>query len=577
LRFALQVHTRSAIIATPSALNSNFCMTRAASVSADPFDRLTSHMSQKPVPLGALLVLAAMLLYCGVTHHEFLALDDSVYVTRNIHVNTGLHLANLEWAFGFHEANWHPLTWLSHMADCQLFGLKSGPHHFVNVLLHGANVFLLFWLLQRATGAVWRSFFVAALFAVHPLNVETVAWVAQRKSLLCAFFSLLTIAAYGRYVRRPEWKTHSVVVVAFSLALLSKPMAVTLPVVLLFLDYWPLERYEDLPFRRKWLRLSMEKLPLFLMSAGSSVVTMLAQRSGGAVADSSVLPLSVRLGNAIVSYVAYIGKTVWPARLAVLYPHPLHALPWSDVTAAAVIFAAITLAILYFRRARYLAMGWFLFVTTLIPVIGIVQVGRQAMADRYAYLPCIGLFIIIAWGISDIVDAATLPKVVPAVAALCLILVFAAAATRYLQYWQNGVKLLTRAAIIAGQPDPGLEEFLADELASSGRIAEAYQHYGAACVLRPNYATCHYNMAEILFNRHQLHDALEQYQLAGSLTDSKDMALSCLVNSGEILLDLGDYEAAEMKIEAALQINPNNSNVLQLRERAFNQKNSAKR
>jgi tetratricopeptide (TPR) repeat protein len=295
------------------------------------------------------------------------------------------------------------------------------------------------------------------------------------------------------------------------------------------------------------------------------------------VADSTVLPLSVRLGNAIVSYVAYIGKTVWPAKLAVLYPHPLHSLPWSDVIAAAVIFAAITLAILYFRRARYLAMGWFLFVTTLIPVIGIVQVGRQAMADRYAYLPCIGLFIIIAWGLSDIVDATTLPKAVPAVAALCLILVFAVAATRYLRYWQNGVKLLTHAAIIAGQPDPGLEEFLADELASSGRIAEAYQHYGEACVLRPNYATCHYNMAEVLFNRHQLHDALEQYQLAGSLTDSKDMALSCLVNSGEILLDLGDYEAAEMKIAAALQIDPNNNNVLQLRERAFNQKNSANR
>lgn len=463
------------------------------------------------------------------------------------------------------------------MADCQLFGLNSGPHHLVNVALHAVNVLLLFWLLQRATGAVWRSILVAALFAVHPLNVETVAWVAQRKSLLCTLFTLLTIAAYGGYVRRPDWKRYLVVVAAFTLALMSKPMAVTLPLVLLLLDYWPLHRYEDLPFRQKWVRLSVEKLPLLLMTAASSLGTVLAQRSGGAVADSSALPLSVRLGNAIVSYVAYIGKTVWPAKLAVFYPHPQNSLPWSDVIAATVILVAITTAVLYFHRARYLAMGWFLFVITLIPVIGIVQVGRQAMADRYAYLPCIGLFIIIVWGLSDAVAATAIPRVVPAVAALCMILAFAAATTRYLQYWQNGVKLLTHAALVAGRPDPGLEEFLADDLASAGRIDEAYRHYGAACVLLPNYPTCHYNMAEILFARHQLRDALEQYQLAATLTGSKEMALSCLINSGEILLDLGDYETAAMKFAAALQIDPNNNTALQLRQRVLNHESSENR
>src|SRR5208282_2262641 len=265
-----------------------------------------------------------------------LTLDDRPYVTKNIHVSTGLNLGNVVWAFtSFHEANWHPLTWISHMADCQLFGLSSGPHHLVNVALHAVNVLLLFLLLQRATGAVWRSFFVAALFAVHPLNVETVAWVAQRKSLLCTLFSLLTIAAYGWYARRPDWKKYLVIIAAFALALLSKPMAVSLPLVLLLLDYWPLERYEDIPFRRKWARLSIEKLPLFLMSAASSVVTMIAQRSGGAVAVESLLPLSVRLKNAIVSCVAYLGKIFWPAKLAVFYPHPEHSLPWFDVLAAA--------------------------------------------------------------------------------------------------------------------------------------------------------------------------------------------------------------------------------------------------
>ena len=548
-------------------------------VSASPFEGLTGDLSQKPILLGALLVLATLLLYGSVTHHEFLLFDDSQYVTRNINVSTGLNLGNVVWAFTtFHEANWHPLTWLSHMADCQLFSLSSEPHHFVNVALHAVNVLLLFWLLQRATGAVWRSFLVAALFAVHPLNVETVAWVAQRKSLLCTLFSLLTIAAYGWYARRPDWKKYLVVAAAFALALLSKPMAVSLPLVLLLLDYWPLERYEDLPFRRKWVRLSLEKLPLLLLSAASSAVTMVAQRSRGAVAWESILPLSWRLENAIVSYVAYLGKTVWPAKLAVFYPHPLHSLSWSDVIAAAVILVAITMAVLYFHRARYLAMGWFLFVITLIPVIGIVQVGRQAMADRYAYVPCIGLFIIIAWGLSDVVTAAAIPRVVPAVAVLCLILAFAAATARYLPYWQSGVKLFTRARMVAWRPDSVIEESLAEALFAAGRFDEAFPHSREACVLRPDDANCHYHMAEILFFvRHQLPDALEQYLLAARFTNAKDVELRCLINSGEILLDLGDYEAAEMKLAAALQIDPNNSAALLLRQRAFNQKSSERR
>jgi tetratricopeptide (TPR) repeat protein len=550
-------------------------MIQVTHVSASLFERWIGDLRQRPILLGALLVLATLLLYARVTHHEFLDFDDSPYVTQNIHVSTGLNSGNVVWAFtSFQEANWHPLTWLSHMADCQLFGLSSGPHHFVNVVLHAANVLLLFWLLQRATGAVWRSFLVAALFAVHPLNVETVAWVAQRKSLLCTLFSLLTIAVYGWYARRPDWKKYLVVVAAFALALMSKPMAVSLPLVLLLLDYWPLERYEDLPFRRKWVRLSMEKMPLLLMSAASSAVTMVAQRSGGTVVEISALPLSVRLENAIVSYVAYIGKTVWPAKLAVFYPHPEHSLLWSDVIAAAVILVAIPMAVLYFHRARYLAMGWFLFVITLIPVIGIVQVGRQAMADRYAYIPCIGLFVIIAWGLSGVVYATAIPRVVPAVAALCLILAFAAAASRYLQYWQSGVKLFTQARMVAWRPDSMLEEGLAEAMFTAGRFDEAFQHSREACVLRPDNAYCHYNMAEILFDRRQLPEALEQYQLAARYANSKDVVLACLINSGEILLDLGDYKTAEIRLAAALRMDPNNNTALRLRQQALNQKSS---
>jgi protein O-mannosyl-transferase len=558
----------------PSELD-NSLHVKVTPVSASPLERLLGDLRQKPILLGALLVLATLLLYGRVVHHEFLEFDDSQYVTENIHVSTGLNRGNVVWAFtSFREGNWHPLTWISHMTDCQLFGLSSGPPHLVNVVLHAANVLLLFWLLQRGTGAVWRSFFVAALFAVHPLNVETVAWVAQRKSLLCTLFSLLTIAAYGGCVRRPDWKKYLVVVGAFALALMSKPMAVSLPLVLLLLDYWPLERYEDIPFRRKWARLSIEKLPLFLMSAASSVVTMIAQRSGGAVAVESLLPLSVRLKNAIVSCVAYLGKIFWPAKLAVFYPHPEHSLPWFDVLAAAVILVAITIAMLYFRSSRYLVTGWFLFVITLIPVIGIVQVGRQAMADRYAYVPCIGLFIIIAWGLNDVVTVAAIPRVVPAVAAMCLIFLVAFAATtaRYLPRWQNGVELFTQARMVAGRPDPMLEKGLADGMYLAGRYDEAFQHYREACVLLPNDAVCHYNMAQILFDQRQLQDALKEYQLAGRLTGSKDVALLCLVNSAEVLMELGDYDTAEKKIAAALRIDPNNNTALQLRQRAFSQK-----
>ncbi len=521
--------------------------------------------------LATLLTLATLLLYGGVRHHAFLAFDDSVYVTRNAHISSGLNRNNVIWAFaGFHESNWHPLTWLSHMADCQLFGLNPGPPHLMNVAIHAANVLLLFWLLQSATGAAWRSFFVAALFAVHPLNVETVAWVAQRKSLLCTLFSLLAIAAYGRYVRQPSGKRYFIVAAAFALALLSKPMAVSLPLVLLLLDYWPLQRYEDRPLGKRWLRLWAEKLPLLLMSAASSVVTMLAQRAGGAVADSTALPLPVRLGNAIISYVAYIGKTIRPANLAVFYPHPLSSLPWSDVAAAAVILTSITVAVLFFHRAHYLVMGWFFFLITLIPVIGVVQVGRQAMADRYAYVPCIGLFIILAWGLTDVVKVTGVSRFVPATAALCLLGAFAVATARYLPYWETGVKLLTHAAVVAGHPDPGLEEFLADDLASTGRIDEAYRHYGEACVLLPSYATCHYNLAEILFSRHQLQDALDQYQQAASFTSDRGMEVSSLINSSEILLDLGDSATAELKIATALQMDPGNSAALQLQQRALN-------
>lgn len=551
----------------------DFTQKRVISVKANSVEELNFELRQKPIILAAMLFLLTILLYGQVAHYEFLVFDDGPYVTKNIHVNTGLSPANVVWAFtSYWEANWHPLTWISHMLDCQLFGLNPGPPHVVNVALHALNAVLLFLLLQRAAGAVWRSFFVAALFAVHPLNVESVAWVAQRKSLLCTFLCLVTIAAYGWYVRKPSWQRYLLIAAGFLLALMSKPMAVTLPLVLLLLDYWPLERDKKWPFGvNTWLRLAREKLPLCLLAGASSWVTVLAQRAGGAVAEDTALPLNLRLGNAIVSYVAYMGKTFWPANLSVFYPHPQHNLPWSYVLVCAIILIAITATVVYFHRTRYLATGWFLFVATLIPVIGIIQVGRQAMADRYAYIPCIGLFLIVAWGLNELSQAFAIPRPVPAFVALGLIFGFAATTVYYLPYWRNGVILFTRASEMAGRPDPSIEEALGDALTAVERYPDAFQHYRETCILRPRYAYCHYNMAEILYNRNQLEDALNQYQMAGRLTNDRDLALSCLINSSEILLKLGDFPDAEREIAGALQIDRGNRAALKLREQLLQQ------
>jgi len=532
--------------------------------------RLLAEMRQKPVVLGVLLVAITLLLYAPVIHHAFLEYDDGAYVTKNGHVRTGLSFDNVAWAFSaFYEANWHPLTWLSHMVDCQLFGLNSGAHHFVNVALHAVNVLLLFLLLQGATRAVWRSFFVAALFAVHPLNVETVAWVAERKSLLSMVFCLVTLVAYGWYTRRPDWKRYLVIIVGFALALMAKPMAVTLPLVLLLLDYWPLQRYEDLRPRRKWLRIFLEKLPLLLMTVASCAVTMAAQRSGGAMAATSDAPLSLRLENAILSYITYIGKTFWPVKLAVFYPYLEQSLPWLKVVAGTIILSAITMTVLRFHRVRYLTVGWLLFVVSLIPVIGIVQVGHQAMADRYAYIPCIGLFLIIVWGLNDALSMTAINRALPPLTALCVLLALSAATNRYLERWQNGLNLITQARLVAGRPDWMLEELYADTLVTGSQINEAFPHYTKACTLNPNLAECHYNMAEILFAGHQLEAALEQYQLAGRSTRRSDLALSCLINSGQILMELRDYKTAVMEFSTALQIDPSNATALSLRQQAF--------
>ncbi len=316
----------------------------------------------------------------------------------------------------------------------------------------------------------------------------------------------------------------------------------------------------------------IEKLPLFFLTAASCVVTLLAQRSAGAVVGVSELPLSLRLENALVSYVAYIGKVIWPSGLSVFYTPRWESLAWPEVIASAVILASLTTAVLYFQPARYLATGWFFFLITLIPVIGIVQVGHQAMADRYTYVPAIGLFLVAVWSGSRVVHDVAIPRLIPAVTALCLLLALVATTRRYLSCWQNGVDLFTHARAVAGPPDFFIEEGLAENLASFGQSGNALRHYREACRLRPNFDRCHYKMAEILWQRGELQDALAEFELVGSYADRKEIALLGLINAGKILLEMGAYRQAELKFTAAVELDPDNNEVLQL-QRAAHEKN----
>ena len=349
-----------------------------------------------------LLVVVVLIAYGTVWHFDFVNIDDDFYVTENAQIQQGLSLDSVLWAMTtIEEANWHPLTWLSHMMDVQLFGLNPGGHHLTNLLLHIANVLLLFGVLQQMTGAVWLSALVAALFALHPLNVESVAWVAQRKTVLSTMFWLLTVLAYVRYVKKPNWGRYLGMMGIFVLGLMAKPMLVTLPCVLLLLDYWPLKRLgkDSKEFWERLPRLAAEKLPLLIPVAAISVVTLEAQSQAGAISTWEWLPLGTRVANAVAAYGLYLKKMLWPMDLAVFYPHPGNSLEVWPVALAALLLVILSLGVWWQgRRSRYLVVGWFWYLGTLLPVSGLIQVGGQAMADRYAYVPLMGLFIILVWG-----------------------------------------------------------------------------------------------------------------------------------------------------------------------------------
>jgi tetratricopeptide (TPR) repeat protein len=434
--------------------------------------------------IPAALVAAVVLLYWRVGGFPFVEYDDQQYVTANPVVLSGLTLQGVKWAFTtFHASNWHPLTWLSHMADVTLFGPDAGWPHRVNALLHLANTLLLFRLLNRTTGRAWESGFAAALFALHPLHVESVAWVSERKDVLSALFWFLAADAWVRWCARPSVLRYLPVAGFMAASLMSKPMAVTLPFTLLLLDAWPLRRLAS----RGIGRLLLEKAPLFLLSAASCAVTVAAARAEG-LNSLDAVPMGARLANASLAYIEYLRMTAWPAGLAVFYPHPYAGVSLPAAGLAAAGLAVATVAAIRFARGRpYLAFGWFWYLGTLVPVIGLVQVGGQAMADRYAYVPLVGIFVALAWGASDRVSAWRIPQGAAAAAAGVVLAALAACAWVQVGYWGSTEALFGHALAVT-KDNLVAHETLGVKAAREERLDEALSHFREVARIRPGYA-----------------------------------------------------------------------------------------
>jgi tetratricopeptide (TPR) repeat protein len=497
--------------------------------------------------VGLALAGLVVAVFAPVRHFDLADFDDRSYIVDNAYVLQGLTWRGLAWAFTTLEmANWHPLTWLSYMIDVELWGVDHAKQHLANLLFHTINTVLLFGLLFRATGAIGRSALVAALFGVHPLHVEPVAWIAERKELLCASFGFLAMWAYVDYARRPSVRSYLLVLIGFALGLMAKPMLVTLPFVLILLDIWPLRRAPGFPTvasaaspveRAVWLRLLREKIPLFGLTVASSVITFAAQHHGGAVAGLDVLPLATRLSNAAVSYATYVEKMIWPERLAIFYPHPESFSGW-EVSGS--ILALIAVTVLVAREARkrpYLLVGWLWYVGTLVPVIGLVQVGAQSMADRYTYLPLIGLFVALAWGASDL--AARLPHRDRLLRAAGLIAIAACAITArsQLEHWRDTVTVWTHA--LAVSPDNArAHNNLGVALGLEGRDGEALAHYIEATRIDPHYAEAHLNLGNSLLNQKRLARAERHYseaiRIAPHLAGAHFGLAVSLVGQGEL-------------------------------------------
>ncbi len=515
------------------------------------------------------LIVVTVVVFRQVSDHEFINYDDVNYVTENPHVKTGLTRESIGWAFTTtYFSYWHPLTWLSHMLDVRLYGLNPRWHHLMNVFFHAANTVFLFLLLNRMTGAHRQSSFVAALFALHPLHVESVAWVAERKDVLSALFWLLTLMSYTWYVERPGRAKYLLTLFIFVLGLMSKPMLVTLPFVLFIMDYWPLGRLSfgtsgsqtrkgsDPPVRKlRWVRLISEKIPFIALSVASGFFTIYAQQKNEALSSINVLPLISRVVNALLAYAGYIGKTIWPLHLAVIYPlHPALNIPQALI--AGLIVAGISVAaILTAKRHPYFLAGWLWYLVTLLPVVGLVQVGGQSMADRYTYMPLIGLFIMIAWGAETIVGDGRYRRA--ALSALAGIVLLASAACTWLQlgYWKNSITLFSHANKVVAN-NYVAHNYLAYALTGKGRLDEALYHYREALRLRPDDEMALFNMGFTLMEQGRFEEAAGYYL---ELLRIKPGHAGAYINLGNSLIDRGRLEEAVYYFSEGLRTNPDNA------------------
>lgn len=531
------------------------------------------------------LAIATAVVYSPVRGADFVNYDDKNYVTQNVHVQAGLTWNTFTWAWRSTEwDNWQPLTWLSHALDCQLYGVNPVGHHFTNVLLHILNVLLLFLLLNGATAAPGRSLLVAALFALHPFNVESVAWVAERKNVLSTLLFLLALGAYGRYAMKPDLRRYLPVLALFMLGLAAKPMVITLPFVLLLLDYWPLRRTEKpsqpvrphprgrkrlpqqarpllssatlSPAPASWSRLVLEKVPLLILSAGSAIITVLAQRRGGAVRSLQDFSLWVRLQNALYAYAMYIWKGFWPTRLAVLYPHPGPSLTVLQLGVAAVFLVAVSLFVWKLRLTRpYLVTGWLWYLGTLVPVIGLVQVGQQAMADRYAYVPLIGIFVLLVWGVDDWADSKKIGLPARAAAAVIILIAFSILTWRQIGYWRDSDTLWAHASALT-ENNLFAEDNVGKSLLRLGRPQDAMPHLEAAVRIDPHDSTRHINLGSGLAQSGRYQDAVREYETAIPLASDPEVRFRCYETIATLYGLLGDYAKVRETYWQALQVDP---------------------
>ena len=553
--------------------------------------------NNKILLISIFLIVATVIVFWQVNYCDFINYDDHVYVTENGHVQRGLTMDGIRWAFTtYHASNWHPLTWISHMLDVQFFGLKPQWHHLTNLLFHIANTLLLFFVLYRMTNALWQSAFVAALFALHPLHVESVAWVAERKDVVSTFFWMLTMGAYCYYVERPGLRRYLPVVSFFALGLMAKPMLVTLPFILLLLDYWPFLRFEqkqlapviqtkstkpmnpdkrkgksrknnpitikeevkadksaDSPFRWTMIRpLLWEKVPLFALAVFSSIITYIAQQKGGAVQSIEAFPLSVRISNALVSYITYIGRMIWPNSLAIYYPYPGLWQLWQVLGAVFILIAVTLAAILMAKRFQYLTVGWLWYVGTLVPVIGLVQVGGQASADRYTYIPLIGLFIMVAWGMPTLLGQWRYCKKALIAFSTLTLLCLSIVTWTQVGYWQNNLTLYDHALKVT---DNNCVVYInrGNAYAAIGNQQQAIEDFSRAIEINSKVPSAYFNRGAAYAAIGNQQQAIEDYNRAIEINPKYALAY---YNRGNAYAAIGNRQQSIEDYDKAIEINP---------------------